>query len=161
MPANLSPPRMHLPALALSAALCLSGCATVNETTNGWLASEAQAFAVVGTKVLRGQARFTGEREATVLLQDSETPKLTCFGPLHFTSTAAGVIDLSCGSAGPVTVAFRALSPLSGTGLGVMGSGEFAMTYGVPAEKAAGYLGLSAAHLLGPQTKLSFPLGER
>jgi hypothetical protein len=128
----------------------LSGCAGVAEKFDGWLASNTQAIAVVDGRVLRGQASFTKEREATVALQSSTGPSLTCLGPLRYSASITGWVDLSCSNGQAVRVNFRSLSPLSGTGRGLLGSSEFALTYGLEPEQAAAFLELPVERLLEP-----------
>ncbi len=126
--------------LACFAAFLLTGCASVGEKLDGWLASDAKAIAVVDRRVLRGQASFTKEREANVVLQSSAGPGLTCFGPLRFSSSNHGWIDFSCSNGLTAKVNFRSLSPLSGMGRGMLGSHEFSFVYGLQPEQAAAYL---------------------
>jgi hypothetical protein len=140
-------PRLMLSLVCIATA-GLSGCASVAEKFDGWLASNAQAIAVVDGRVLRGQASFTKEREATVTLQSSTGPGLTCFGPLRFSASTNGWIDFSCSNGQAVRVNFRSLSPLSGTGRGLLGSSEFALTYGLEPEQAAAFLELPVERLL-------------
>lgn len=137
--------------LILSAALAnLSGCASVNEKVTQWLSSGVDAIAMVDGKILRGKASFSSEREATLQLQSSDRPSLTCFGALRYTATTSGVVDFSCNDGRTLTTPFQSLSLLSGVGRGSVGNAEFALTYGLPPQKAASFLGLPADRLAMP-----------
>ena len=135
----------------------LSGCAGVGEKLDGWMGSNAKAIAVVDGRILRGQASFTKEREANVVLQSSAGSSLTCFGPLRFSSSTNGWIDFSCSNGLAVKVNFRSLSPLSGMGRGLLGSSEFVLTYGLAPEQAAAYLEVPLDSLVEPPAKTAPP----
>ena len=128
----------------------LSGCSSVNEKVTRWLSSNADAIGVIDDRILRGQASFTNQREATVHLQsnDAPTPSLTCLGALRFTASNSGVVDFSCSDGRSIMVPFQSRSLLSGVGRGLVGNSEFALTYGLPSEKAASFLGLPMERLI-------------
>ena len=130
----------------------LSGCAYVGETTSTLLASRTLAIAVFDGRVLHGRAVFTSAREATVQLQETDTAGLSCSGALRFGATSTGVANFHCSDGRSGAVPFEALSQLSGAGRGVVGNAGFAWTYGLPPEKAAGYLALPAERLQPPKT---------
>ena len=132
----------------LSAALALSGCSAVDETTSKLLSSNTGATAVFGAQLLQGQANFTGTREATILLQGIDAPGLSCFGNLRFSATASGVVGFSCNDGQSVSIPFQSLSPLRGSGRRQMGDKVFALTYGFPAETAAPFLGIATERLV-------------
>jgi hypothetical protein len=135
---------------ALIASLC--GCALVNDKVTTLFSANVDAVGVVNERVFLGKASFAGEREATLQLQSSHDPRLTCFGTLRFSATSSGVIDLSCSDGRSTRLEFQALSRASGSGRGMMGKDEFGLTYGLPPEKAAGLLGLSADRLTPPKS---------
>ncbi len=141
--------RIPFPVVCLIA-LCLNGCVSVGEKFNSVLASNAAAAAVVDGRILQGQASFTSEREATVLLQSVAEPSLTCFGPLRYSASSAGSVFLTCNNGLSVTVAFRSLSALSGQGRGLLGRSEFSLTYGLEPLQAAAFLGVAPERLIPP-----------
>lgn len=130
------------------ATMSLWACTGVSEKMVGWMASDVPALGLLDGRLLRGQASFRREREATVHLESSEAPSLVCFGPLSFTSTNTGVVRLACSDGRSARVTFRALGPLSGTGAGPSEQGAFALTYGLPPEQAAAALGVAPDRLL-------------
>lgn len=148
---------MPLWPLACAGLLALSGCATGVEKVTGWLASNAPTIAVMDGRVLRGDAKFTQAREATVQLQSADLPALSCFGPLRHTSTSSGSMVLACSDGRNVTLAFQALSPMSGIANGLASKADgtistpVVLTFGLPPEKAAGYLGISIDSLVPSQ----------
>lgn len=135
----------------LSAAVAVSGCATVDETTSKLLSSNTGATAVFGAQLLQGKANFTGTREATIRLQGIDAPGLTCFGNLRFSATASGVVAFSCNDGQSVSIPFQSLSPLRGSGRRQVGDKVFALTYGFPAETAAPFLGIASERLVHAQ----------
>lgn len=158
MKTNFLLPRKQLLSAVCAGVLGLCGCATVGEKFNVWLASNADAVAVVDGRILRGQASFTREREATVLLKSSAEPSLSCFGPLRFNASRNGWVDFACSNGLSVVVAFRALTPLSGEGRGLLGKSEFSFTYGLGPEQAAAYLEVPLDRLVEPQEKERAPV---
>ena len=149
--------RPFLTALGCALLLGLSGCAMVGEKVGGWLSSNSEALAVVDGRVLRGQANFAREREATFQLQTQDQPALSCFGTLRFTATTSGVIDMSCNDGRAIALAFQSLGPLSGIARGLLGNAAFALTYGLSAERAAAYLAVPADRLMPPKPKDAAP----
>ena len=160
----INPPAMLLCAAALGT-LGLTACTTITEKARGWLASDADAFAVVDGRVLMGEARFYSERDGRVQVHGSDEPALSCFGPLRFNATTSGVVEFNCSNGRTATVYFQAMGPLSGAGRGLlddspaeatMSTGskpksEFVLTYGLPPAKAVGYLAVAADRLLPPK----------
>ncbi len=130
----------------------LSGCALVGETTTNLVASRTPAIAVFDGRVLHGRAVFTSAREATVQLQEADAAGLSCSGALRFGATHTGATSFQCSDGRSGAVPFESLSQLSGAGRGVVGNAAFAWTYGLPPEKAAGYLALPVERLQPPKT---------
>lgn len=144
-----STPVRLLPLLLAFACWSLSGCSIMGVTV--------QASAVLDGHILLGRANFPSEREGTIELQAQDRPHLSCFGPLRYTSSTAGVVSLSCNDGRSVRLAFQALSTLSGSGRAALGSGELALTYGLSPDQAASYLAVPASHLL-PATGSAAPV---
>ncbi len=147
--------------LTMVTALLFTGCASVTEKTTGWLSSNSQVFGTVGGQILRGEANFVREREATFQLQSGvvmqadqsdvtvkSASNLSCFGRMHYTATSSGVVNLACSDGRTFVLVFTSLSPVSGMARDVSGSSDFALTYGLPPEKAAGYLAVSLEQLV-------------
>jgi hypothetical protein len=150
------------PLLAAWVVLCLTACASVNESLGDlFLSSNAEAIGVLDGRVLRGRANFTGEREATFHLQSSDAPKLSCFGPLSYTATSTGLVNFACSDARSVLVEVHTLSQLTGTGRSRPGPAALALTYGLGTEKAAAYLGVAPERLIPRRMNWSTPDGER
>lgn len=140
-------------AMTTVALLQLTACATVTEKTTGWLSSNADVIALVDGRILRGEANFAREREATFQLQTSAAtiPSLSCFGRLRYTATSSGVVDLACSDGRTFNLVFAPLSPVSGVArdaTGGTGNSGFTLTYGLSSEKAAGYLAVPLERLV-------------
>lgn len=136
----------------------LAGCASVTKKMTGWFSSNVDVIGVVEGRILRGQATFPSEREATLQLQSSDTPILACAGVLRYTASRSGVIDLSCNDGRSVLLVFQPVSPLSGAGRGGAGKAEFALTYGLPPERAAAYLAVPLERLELPKEEVAVPV---
>ena len=151
MPSS-TPPSTPLPRLLLVAGLLasLAGCATVSEKGTDLFSSNTPATAVFDGRVLFGQANFTSAREATLQLQASDAPGLACSGVLRFNASMGGTVGFTCSDGRAATVPFQAFSALSGAGRNQAGAGEFALTYGLAPDKAAGFLGVAADRLVRP-----------
>ena len=137
-------------AILAGASACLLGCAAVAEKSGELFSSNAPAIGVLDGRILWGQANFTSAREATVQLQSTDAPVLTCSGTLRYTASSSGMLGLACNDGRSVSSAFQSLSPLSGASRSQAGAPGFAFTYGLPPEKAAGYLALPVERLLRP-----------
>ncbi len=138
--------------LTMATVLLLTGCATVTEKTTVWLSSNTEVIGTLGGRILRGEANFAREREATFQLQTA-APSLSCFGPLRYTATRSGVVDLSCSDGRSFVLVFVPLSPVSGMARDMSGRSDFTLTYGLPPEKAAGYLAVSLERLVPPKSQ--------
>jgi hypothetical protein len=128
--------------------LCLPGCSSVGAKVSGWLSSNVDAIGVIDGRILLGQVNFPGEREGTIQLQSAGEPGLTCFGLLRYTSSTTGIANFSCNDGRSALLPFQAFSTLSGAGRTALGSGEFALTYGLTPDKAASYLAVPASQLV-------------
>ena len=146
------PPRRCLCAIALAAAC--TGCTTLDETASNLFSSKTEVAAVFAGRVLQGQANFTSAREATVRLQSKDLPSLACFGALRFTATHSGVAGFSCSDGQMVSIPFQSLSPMRGSGRSQTGNSQFTLTYGLPPEMAAPYLGLPVEQLMRPASAI-------
>ena len=130
--------------------LALGGCSTVEQTAADIFASRTHAAAVYAGRLLQGQASFASSREATIHLQSSAAPAISCFGAMRFTATNSGVVNLACSDGMAVAMPFQALGPLRGSGRNQSGESVFSLAYGLPAEMLASYLGVSVEQLKLP-----------
>lgn len=137
-------------ATAVGAVGCLLGCAAVSQKTTELFSSNTPATAVFGGRVLWGQANFISPREATLQLQTPDAAGLACSGALRYTASTAGTVGFSCSDGRSFTVPFQAFSALSGAGRAQIGATDFSLTYGLPPDKAAGYLALPPDRLERP-----------
>ena len=138
-------------ALVFTVTAALSGCAMVVEKGAGWLSSSSAAIAVMGARVLLGEANFSRERVGTLQLKSIDGPPVNCFGSLRYTATTSGSIDMSCNDGSQFVLPFQEINQLTGTARGRAGNQPFGLTYGMPAERAAGYLGMPADKLAAPK----------
>jgi hypothetical protein len=105
---------------------------------------------VYSGRLLQGQVIFSAPRQASIHLQGSATPALSCFGALHFTASTSGIANLSCNDGSAVVVPFQALGPLRGSGRSQGGQPAFSLAYGLPPEMLATYLGVASEQLKPP-----------
>lgn len=136
--------------LAVSAALSLGACALVEDTAQDLLASRTLATAVAGGRLLQGQVVYNQSRAGTLHLHSLDAPVLDCFGDLRLTSTSGGVASMTCSDGQTAVVPFQLLGALRAAGRGPMGEAVFSLTYGLPPEMAAPYLGVSIDQLARP-----------
>lgn len=128
--------------LPLLGALALVGCASSLEKVSGWMSSNADAFATLDGQILQGKMNFAREREGSLQVQTRSGPILSCTGPLRYTATKVGSVEVNCNDGKAGRLSFTALSPVNGTARGTVGSQPFLLTYGLAPEKAAGFLGV-------------------
>lgn len=135
---------------AFFAALGLGACALVEDTAQDLLASRTRATAVAGGRLLQGQAVYNQSRAGTLHLHSLDAPGLDCFGDLRLTSTSGGVASMTCSDGQTAVVPFQLLGALRAVGRGSMGEAVFSLTYGLPPEMAAPYLGVAVEQLARP-----------
>ena len=140
----------HWAALALAAPFLLSACALLEDNLQNVFASRTPASAVVSGRLLQGQIGWIQGRTGQIHLRSGDVPLLECAGSLHMTATVSGVANMRCNNGQTAVVPFALLSPLRATGRGQMGDAEFTLTYGLPPEMAAPYLGIAVERLLPP-----------
>lgn len=122
--------------LLLTLPLLLGGCARLNDATMRALATPAPALAVVGERVLAGQALIYTDRSGTLELQATAEPGLSCMGTLRYTATSRGTVNLRCSDGLQAQFPFMALSEASGHGSG----GTASFTYGLEPGPARAWL---------------------
>ena len=142
--------RQRMPWAALLVAGCLGGCALVEDTAQNLLASRTSAAAVAGGRLLEGQVVYNQSRAGTLHLHSLDAPVLDCFGDLRLTSTSGGVASMTCTDGQTAVVPFQLLGALRAAGRGPMGEAMFSLTYGLPPEMAAPYLGVAIEQLARP-----------
>lgn len=142
--------RQRAPLSVLVAALSLGACALVEDTAQDLLASRTSATAVAGGRLLQGQAVYNQSRAGTLRLHSLDAPALDCFGDLRLTSTSGGVASMTCSDGQTAVVPFQLLGALRAAGRGPMGEAVFSLTYGLPPEMAAPYLGVAIEQLARP-----------
>ena len=140
----------RLAPLAAGVALLLGACALLDDNVQNVFASRTGAAAMVSGRLLQGQISYTQPRMGTIHLQTPDAPTLACSGTLNLTATSSGVASLSCNNGQSASVPFQLLSPLRAAGRGTMGGASFALTYGLPPEMAAPFLGIAIERLLPP-----------
>jgi hypothetical protein len=142
--------RQRTPWAALLVAVFLGGCALIEDTAQDLLASRTSAAAVAGGRLLEGQVVYNQSRAGTLRLHSLDAPVLDCFGDLRLTSTSGGVASMSCSDGQTAVVPFQLLGALRAAGRGPMGEAVFSLTYGLPPEMAAPYLGVAIEQLARP-----------
>ncbi|MDE2616201.1 MAG: hypothetical protein KGL73_04155 [Burkholderiales bacterium] len=124
--------------LLLAGALLLGGCAAVNDATMRVLATPSPAWAVVGDKLLTGQALIYTDRSGTLELQTAADPALSCMGTMRYTATRSGTVNLRCNNGLQAQLPFTALGEASGYGGATGGPVSFA--YGLEPGPARAWL---------------------
>lgn len=122
----------------LALALALGGCAALNDTTMRILATPVPALAVLGERVLAGEALIYTDRSATLQLRSDGDPALSCMGTMRYTSSTAGALKLRCSDGSETQFPYAALSETSGHGRA--DAQEVSLTYGLDAEQARAWL---------------------
>lgn len=135
--------RLSLAAVGLGVA----GCSTVDDTLQRVLAARTTAMAVVGGRVLLGQASYTQPRAGTVDLHSPEAPAYDCTGSLTLTATMGGVASLVCSDGQSVAIPFQLLGAMRAAGRVTAGESVAALTYGLSPDLAAPYLGMPVERL--------------
>lgn len=130
--------------------LSMGGCALVEDTAQDLLASRTHATAVAGGRLLEGQVVYNQSRAGTLHLHSLDAPVLDCFGDLRLTSTSGGVASMTCSDGQTAVVPFQLLGALRAAGRGAMGEAVFSLTYGLPPEMAAPYLGVAIEQIARP-----------
>ncbi len=152
-PLHRRPPRTTGRALVASLVLpvLLAGCAAVENAAQLVLASRTSATAVVGGRILEGEAAYNQARSGAVHLHNVEGAPLSCSGELRLTATASGVASLTCSDGQTAVVPFQLMGALRAAGRGMMGDTPVALTYGLSPEIAAPYLGVGVEQLVRAQ----------
>ena len=143
--------RKHLPVRRMVWAACalagLASCSTMDEVTSVIVSSNARAAALLGNRVLQGQASFIQGRVGTLRLHSLDAPGLACFGPLQMTATSSGVATLACSDGQSIAIPFQVLSPMRGVGRSHLGEAVYGFTYGLSRDLAAAHLGVPVERL--------------
>jgi hypothetical protein len=151
-PAPLHPRLPKTTGRALVASLALSvlltGCAAVENAAQLVLASRTSATAVVGGRILEGEAAYNQSRSGAVHLHNVDGAPLSCSGELRLTATASGVASLTCSDGQTAVVPFQLMGALRAAGRGMMGETPVALTYGLSPEIAAPFLGVGVEQLV-------------
>jgi hypothetical protein len=126
--------------LLLALSLFLGACARLNDVTMRAMATPAPALAVMGNRVLTGQALVYTDRSGTLELQDASEPALSCMGALRYNTTNSGTVNLRCSDGVQAQLSFTALSEASGHGSGRTDAGLVSFTYGLEPGPARAWL---------------------
>ena len=134
--------------MSLALVVLLTGCAAVENAAQLVFASRTSATAVVGGRILEGEAAYNQARSGTVHLHSVEGAPLSCSGELRLTATTSGVASLTCNDGQTAAVPFQMMGALRAAGRGTMGETPIALTYGLSPEIAAPYLGVGVERLV-------------
>jgi hypothetical protein len=121
---------------ALAAGSLLGGCAWMHNKAMRAVASSSLALAVIGDRLLTGQAVIYTDRSATIELSDDTEPALDCMGTMSYTNSTGGVLDLRCNDGSQIRLPYTAISEIQGRAAG----GGVSVTYGLPPENARAWL---------------------
>jgi hypothetical protein len=98
-------------------------------------ASDVQAWAVVGERLLAGKLRLYTDRTGTLTLEDTNS-SYNCMGSLRYTSSTTGTVLLRCSDGTHSALGFQALTETSGHGQGAAVS----LAYGLGPQQARAWL---------------------
>jgi hypothetical protein len=124
----------------LALALALGGCAALNDASMRALATPVPVLALLGERVLAGEALIYTDRSATLQLRSEDEPALSCMGNMRYTSSTVGALRLRCSDGSEAQFPYAALSETSGQGHGRTETQEVSLTYGLDAEQARAWL---------------------
>lgn len=138
--------RSSLCSTLLSFALLVSalgGCAKLEDRARYYLSSSATVYAVVGGRLLQGEAQLYSDRTATLSADTglSVAPAVHCAGRMRRTGTTAANVDLRCSDGTEMSIPVVMLAEAQGYGLSPNGAAPAAsLTFGLEPAKAVAYL---------------------
>lgn len=118
----------------------LAGCAKINEYASWPMTSSIDAMVIVNAQLLQGQVQLLPDRTGRVTFSAAQGSVTSCTGPLRFTSTNAGAIDLRCNDGAVVDMQFALLSETRGYAYGQTAGGPASLTFGLLNAQALSYL---------------------
>lgn len=127
---------------AWGAVFALAGCAWVDQATLKLTSTHVKAFVVVDATVLEGKVTLYPDR--TGLLQadsvaDSKV-HMSCSGQMHYTSSKAGLLRLSCNNGTIADLNYQALDYTRGYGRIRDPDRVVSVTFGMDARESQGWL---------------------
>jgi hypothetical protein len=134
------PMRRIVCVVVLGALFALTGCAKINDYASWPMTSTIDAMAIVNAQLLQGKVQLQPDRTGRVALTAAQGPVTSCTGPMRFTSTNAGAIDLRCNDGAVVDLQFALLSEAKGYAYGQTASGPVSLTFGLSTTQAQAYL---------------------
>ncbi len=121
----------------------LSGCAKWEDRARSYLASSVDVFAVVGGKLMQGQAQIYGDRTGTIAIGTglAVSPAQSCSGRMTRTGTATASLDLRCNDGTELTLSAVMLAETQGYAYGQVANDSVAsLTLGLESVRAVSYL---------------------
>lgn len=135
---------------ACAAALIVSGCANQAGSRMGFFSASAPVIAVMAGDLLVGEAEGSNMR-GRIEVRSVVSPQLRCMGSFEYEGWSHGVGKVRCTDGAEAAFDFKALSVLSGHGIGTSARGPFSFTYGLTPEESEQYLTLPPSKRLGKQ----------
>ncbi|MDH5708032.1 MAG: hypothetical protein OEY75_02890 [Hylemonella sp.] len=130
--------------------LLIAGCAQVQNAGMQIASSSASAVVLINERLLHGKVVFFTNRTGNLKVSAGLQDEFQCAGPLRYTATETGVLQLHCNDGTEVTMNFTALGETRGFGQGPLARGVASWTYGMAPEQAAAYLKPPAGKRLVP-----------
>lgn len=111
-------------------AVGILGCAAVNDKAQRLFSSRANAIAVVNGQLMNGVVDVLPDRTGTVSLTADGEPSVRCAGPLRYTGSTSGSIELQCSNGSRADLQINAMTDTRGYAYGHSGKSESSLTYG-------------------------------
>lgn len=136
---------MKLPMLlAAAAAVFVSGCANEGGARMGLFSATAPVIAVMSGDLFTGEAEGYANMTGKIEVQSAVNPSIRCMGHFEYSSREHGSGKMRCNDGAEASFDFKALSMLSGYGIGTSSRGPFSFAYGLTPEEAKKYLTIPA-----------------
>lgn len=131
-----------------AAALCLAGCAKVNDTSLRLVSTKVDAYAILNGQVLTGDVILIPDRTGRVIFSPEKGPELACLGSMRYTATHSGAMDLSCSDGTSTQLQYTLLTETRGYAFGTNAAGSASLVFGLSPQDARAYLTVPAGKRL-------------
>lgn len=120
--------------------LGLSGCADLSNLVVQLGSSRPSAILQVQGQRLDGTVTLSPDRTGTLSATAGYGEPRSCLGPLRFTSSTQGEVDLRCNDGTAAVLKFSLLTAVKGYAYGASHKGPVALTFGMMDDEAGAYL---------------------
>lgn len=124
--------------------LGLVGCAKITDRVWRFVSAKVDAVAVVNGQLMQGEMALAPDRSGTLTLAAPNGSVLSCVGPVRYTSTKGGVVDLRCDEGSSADLGVTMLADTKGFAYGQTATGSVSVSFGFSLQDARAYLRLPA-----------------